>query len=263
MFGSKQAKSGASPKRMVWIVGGKYRFWRLNTGFWCIYGETCYNRGRAAPSAAVFYKIQCFGGGVELCSPSGYLNSRRAKARHQTNLNRRFIIAQEREARINGEIHAKEVRLISGTGEQLGIVTVKEALAMAEEQDVDLVEISPTAKPPVCKLMDYGKYKYEQSKKRDEAKKKQKQVQIKEIKFRPGTDEGDYQIKMRNVTRFLADGDKVKITLRFRGREMAHQHLGAQLLERVKADLAEVAAVEQFPKMEGRQMVMMVAPKKK
>ena len=186
-------------------------------------------------------------------SPSGYLNSRRAKARHQTNLNRRFIIAQEREARINGEIHAKEVRLISGTGEQLGVVTVKEALAMAEEQDVDLVEISPTAKPPVCKLMDYGKYKYEQSKKRDEAKKKQKQVQIKEIKFRPGTDEGDYQIKMRNV----------KITLRFRGREMAHQHLGAQLLERVKADLAEVAAVEQFPKMEGRQMVMMVAPKKK
>ena len=145
---------------------------------------------------------------------------------HQTNLNRRFIIAQEREARINGEIHAKEVRLISGTGEQLGIVTVKEALAMAEEQDVDLVE-------------------------------------IKEIKFRPGTDEGDYQIKMRNVTRFLADGDKVKITLRFRGREMAHQHLGAQLLERVKADLAEVAVVEQFPKMEGRQMVMMVAPKKK
>ena len=198
-----------------------------------------------------------------MLSPSGYLNSRCAKAHHQTNLNRRFIIAQEREARINGEIHAKEVRLISGTGEQLGVVTVKEALAMAEEQDVDLVEISPTAKPPVCKLMDYGKYKYEQSKKRDEAKKKQKQVQIKEIKFRPGTDEGDYQIKMRNVTRFLADGDKVKITLRFRGREMAQQHLGAQLLERVKADLAEVAAVEQFPKMEGRQMVMMVAPKKK
>ena len=263
MFGSKRAKSRASLKRIAWIVGGKCRFWRLNAGFWCIYGETCYNRGRAAPSAAVFDRIQCFGGRVEQCSPSGYLNSRRAKARHQTNLNRRFIIAQEREARINGEIHAKEVRLISGTGEQLGIVTVKEALAMAEERDVDLVEISPTAKPPVCKLMDYGKYKYEQSKKRDEAKKKQKQVQIKEIKFRPGTDEGDYQIKMRNVTRFLADGDKVKITLRFRGREMAHQHLGAQLLERVKADLAEVAAVEQFPKMEGRQMVMMVAPKKK
>ena len=115
------------------------------------------------------------------------------------------------------------------------------------------VEISPTAKPPVCKLMDYGKYKYQQAKKRDEAKKNQKQVQIKEIKFRPGTDEGDYQIKMRNINRFLADGDKVKVTLRFRGREMAHQQLGAQLLERVKEELAEVAQIESFPKMEGRQ----------
>ena len=177
---------------------------------------------------------------------------------------RSIIIAQqEREARINGEITAKEVRLISGDGEQLGVVSLKEALSMAAEKDVDLVEISPTAKPPVCKLMDFGKYKYEQSKKRDEAKKKQKQIQIKEIKFRPGTDEGDYNIKMRNVKRFLEDGDKVKITLRFRGREMAHQEFGAQLLERVKADLEELAAVESFPKMEGRQMVMMVAPKKK
>ena len=126
------------------------------------------------------------------------------------------------------------MRLISGTGEQLGVVSLKEALSMAGEQDVDLVEISPTAKPPVCKLMDFGKYKYQQAKKRDEAKKNQKQVQIKEIKFRPGTDEGDYQIKMRNINRFLADGDKVKVTLRFRGREMAHQQLGAQLLERVR-----------------------------
>ena len=134
---------------------------------------------------------------------------------------------------------------------------------MAEEQDVDLVEISPTAKPPVCKLMDFGKYKYEQSKKRDEAKKKQKQVQIKEIKFRPGTDDGDYNIKMRKVREFLADGDKVKITLRFRGREMAHQQIGAQLLERVKTDGAEEAQIESFPKLEGRQMVMMLAPKKK
>ena len=155
------------------------------------------------------------------------------------------------------------MRLISESGEQLGVVSVREALAMAEEQDVDLVEISPTAKPPVCKLMDYGKYKYQQAKKRDEAKKNQKQVQIKEIKFRPGTDEGDYQIKMRNINRFLADGDKVKVTLRFRGREMAHQQLGAQLLERVKEALAEVAQIESFPKMEGRQMVMMIAPKKK
>ena len=133
---------------------------------------------------------------------------------------------------------------------------------MAEEQDVDLVEISPAAKPPVCKLMDFGKYKYEQSKKRDEAKKKQKQVQIKEIKFRPGTDDGDYNIKMRKVREFLTDGDKVKITLRFRGREMAHQQIGAQLLERVKADVAEEAQIESFPKLEGRQMVMMLAPKK-
>ena len=155
------------------------------------------------------------------------------------------------------------MRLISESGEQLGVVSVREALAMAEEQDVDLVEISPTAKPPVCKLMDYGKYKYQQAKKRDEAKKNQKQVQIKEIKFRPGTDEGDYQIKMRNINRFLADGDKVKVTLRFRGREMAHQQLGAHFLERIKEDLAEVAQIESFPKMEGRQMVMMIAPKKK
>ena len=155
------------------------------------------------------------------------------------------------------------MRLISSTGEQLGIVSTRQAMSMAEEEDIDLVEISPNATPPVCKLMDFGKFKYEQSKKRDEAKKKQKQVQIKEIKFRPGTDDGDYNIKMRNIQRFLADGDKVKITLRFRGREMAHQQLGAQLLKRVQEDLVEVGSVEQFLKMEGRQMVMMVAPKKK
>lgn len=140
------------------------------------------------------------------------------------------------------------MRLISESGEQLGVVSVREALAMAEGQDVDLVEISPTAKPPVCKLMDYGKYKYQQAKKRDEAKKNQKQVQIKEIKFRPGTDEGDYQIKMRNINRFLADGDKVKVTLRFRGREMAHQQLGAQLLERVKKIWLKWRKSSPFPK---------------
>lgn len=151
---------------------------------------------------------------------------------------------------------------MSKDGEQLGIVPLKEALRLADEADVDLVEIAPNAKPPVCKIMDFGKYRYEQSKKRDEARKKQKQVQIKEIKFRPGTDEGDYQIKMRNIRRFLADGDKVKVTLRFRGREMAHQHLGAQLLQRVEEDLIEEAQVEQRPKMEGRQMVMMLATKK-
>lgn len=155
------------------------------------------------------------------------------------------------------------MRLISSTSEQLGIVPLRQALTLADEADLDLVEIAPTAKPPVCKIMDFGKYKYEQSKKRDEARKKQKQVQVKEIKFRPGTDQGDYDIKMRNIRRFLTDGDKVKVTLRFRGREMAHQHLGMELLKRVEADLAEEANVEQFPKMEGRQMVMMLAPKKK
>jgi len=134
---------------------------------------------------------------------------------------------------------------------------------MAEENDIDLVEISPTAQPPVCKLMDYGKFKYEQSKKRHEAKQKQKQIQVKEIKFRPGTDDGDYQVKLRNLIRFLTEGDKAKITLRFRGREMAHQDIGLALLKRVEADLAEVGVVEQFPRLEGRQMVMMISPKKK
>lgn len=161
-----------------------------------------------------------------------------------------MAIAQEREARINGEITAREIRLVGKEGEQIGVVSLREAMALAEEGDVDLVEISPTAQPPVCKLMDYGKYKYEQSKKRHEAKQKQKQVQIKEIKFRPGTDDGDYNVKLRNLTRFLADGDKAKVTLRFRGREMAHQNIGLELLKRVEADLSEIAVVEQFPKLE-------------
>ena len=134
---------------------------------------------------------------------------------------------------------------------------------MAEEAEIDLVEIAPTAKPPVCRLMDYGKFKYKESKKAHEAKLKQKQIQVKEIKFRPGTDEGDYQIKLRNLLRFLTDGDKTKITLRFRGREMAHQELGVALLKRVEADLAALGSVEQWPKLEGRQMVMIIAPKKK
>ena len=174
-----------------------------------------------------------------------------------------LAIAQEREARINGEITAREVRLVGKESEQLGVVSLREAMAMAEAADVDLVEISPTAQPPVCKLMDYGKFKYEQAKKRHEAKQKQKQVQIKEIKFRPGTDDGDYNVKLRNLIRFLNDGDKAKVTLRFRGREMAHQDIGLALLKRVEFDLAEVGAVEQFPRLEGRQMVMMIAPKKK
>jgi translation initiation factor IF-3 len=134
---------------------------------------------------------------------------------------------------------------------------------MAEELEIDLVEIAPTAKPPVARLMDFGKFKYSEAKKKHEAKLKQKQIQVKEVKFRPGTDEGDYQIKLRNLIRFLGEGDKTKVTLRFRGREMAHQEFGVKLLERVKADLEPHGVVEQFPKMEGRQMIMVLSPKKK
>jgi len=155
------------------------------------------------------------------------------------------------------------VRLVGEQGEQLGIVAIAEALRMAEEKNVDLVEIAPMAVPPVCKLMDYGKFRYREQKKAHEAKLKQKQIQVKEIKFRPGTDEGDYKIKLGKLIQFLEDGDKAKVTLRFRGREMAHQEFGVRLLERVKADLEAVGLVEQFPKLEGRQMVMVLAPKKK
>ena len=137
------------------------------------------------------------------------------------------------------------------------------ANSLAEEKEVDLVEIAPTAQPPVCRLMDYGKFKYRESKKRHEAKLKQKQIQVKEVKFRPGTDEGDYQIKLRNLVRFLEEGDKTKITLRFRGREMAHQEFGVRLLERIKAELEPYGVIEQFPKMEGRQMIMVLSPKRK
>ena len=153
--------------------------------------------------------------------------------------------------------------MIDQEGEQAGIVLLVDAKRMAEEADLDIVEVSPTAKPPVCRIMDFGKFVFEEKKKRHDAKKKQKQVQIKEVKFRPGTEEGDYQVKLRNLTRFLTNGDKTKVTLRFRGREMAHQELGLKLLKRVEADLAELGSVESFPRMEGRQMVMVIAPKKK
>jgi translation initiation factor IF-3 len=164
---------------------------------------------------------------------------------------------------MNEQITAPQVRLIDAEGEPVGIVSIAEALRLAEEADLDLVEIAPLAEPPVCRVMDIGKFKYAESKKQHEAKLKQKQVQIKEVKFRPGTDEGDYNIKMRNLIKFLADGDKTKITLRFRGREIAHQQIGMQLMERIRQDLLEHGTVEQFPKMEGRQMVMMLSPKKK
>ncbi len=154
------------------------------------------------------------------------------------------------------------MRLVGKEGEQLGIVPVFQALKMAEEQEVDLVEIAPTAKPPVCKLMDYGKFKYREAKKAHEAKLKQKQIQVKEVKFRPGTDEGDYQIKLRNLIKFLEEGDKTKVTLRYRGREMAHQEFGHRLIERIRKDLEAHGVVEQWPKMEGRQLIMVLAPKK-
>ncbi|HEX9192709.1 MAG TPA: translation initiation factor IF-3 [Burkholderiales bacterium] len=171
-------------------------------------------------------------------------------------------IATERTQRINIEINAPEVRLIGANGEQVGIVPIAQALKMAEEAEVDLVEIAPLAKPPVCKLMDYGKFKYREAKKAHEAKLKQKQIHVKEVKFRPGTDEGDYRIKLRNLIKFLEEGDKTKVTLRYRGREMAHQEFGVRLIERVKQDLDPYAVVEQFPKMEGRQLIMVLAPKK-
>ena len=156
-----------------------------------------------------------------------------------------------------------EIRLQGVEGEQLGVMSIRAALQLAEEAGVDLVEIAPLAKPPVCRVMDYGKFKYQEQKRAHEAKLKQKQVQVKEVKLRPGTDENDYQIKLRNMTRFLEEEDKVKVTLRFRGREMAHQEFGMRQLERIKADLEAVGQVEQMPKMEGRQMIMIIGPAKK
>jgi translation initiation factor IF-3 len=153
--------------------------------------------------------------------------------------------------------------LIDAEGEQAGVVSLQAALAAAEEAGLDLVEIAPLAQPPVCRVMDLGKFKYQEAKKAHDAKQKQKQVQVKEVKLRPGTDENDYQIKLRNLKRFLEEGDKAKVTLRFRGREMAHQEFGLRQLERVKEDLLEYGQVEQMPKMEGRQMVMVIAPLKK
>jgi len=156
-----------------------------------------------------------------------------------------------------------EVRLSGPENEPMGVVSLMEALRLAGEMDVDLVEISATANPPVCRLMDYGKFKYQEQKKAAEAKSKQTVIEIKEVKFRPGTDDGDYNIKMRNIRRFLAEGDKCKITLRFRGREITHQEIGMALLNRIRSELGDLILVEQFPKLEGRQMIMMIAPGKK
>ena len=173
------------------------------------------------------------------------------------------VIAAPKRNRLNQDITAPQVRLISAEGNQVGIVTIEEALDAADQAKLDLVEIVPNAEPPVCRIMDYGKFVFEQKKQKQTAKKKQKQVHVKEIKFRPGTGIGDYQVKLRNLIRFLKDGDKTKVTMRFRGREHVHRELGLDMLQRVESDLAEYGEVEQAPQMEGRQMVMVLRPRKK
>ncbi|MCP5157624.1 MAG: translation initiation factor IF-3 [Ectothiorhodospiraceae bacterium] len=170
--------------------------------------------------------------------------------------------ATEKKSRVNEEITALQVRLIIADGENIGVVDTRDALARAEEAGLDLVEISPNAEPPVCRLMDYGKFLFQQNKRRQAAKRKQVQVQLKEIKFRPGTEEGDYQTKLRNLRKFLTHGDKTKVTMWFRGREMRHQELGMKMLERVEADLQDLAKVEQHPRLEGRRMSMVLTPRK-
>ena len=173
------------------------------------------------------------------------------------------LISAEKEDRRNEEITAPRVRVIDADGVQLGILATREALAKAEEVGLDLVEVSPNADPPVCKIMDYGKFIYQKDKQQQAARKKQKQIQVKEVKFRPTTEEADYQTKLRALTRFLEEGDKIKITVRYKGRELAHQELGLQLIERLKGELDSIAQVEQFPKLEGRQMVMLMAPRRR
>ena len=172
-------------------------------------------------------------------------------------------IAVNKRVRRNDEIDASTVRVIRSDGEQAGVMDIADAKELAKDEGLDLVEVSPMADPPVCRIMDFGKYLFEQNKKNQSAKRKQTRVQVKEIKFRPGTDEGDYQIKLKKLVQFLEHGDKTKVTLRFRGREMAHKELGAKLLARVRDDLEEYGSVEQMPQMEGRQMVMVIGPKKK
>ncbi len=173
------------------------------------------------------------------------------------------VIAASKRNRLNQDISAPEVRLIGAEGDQVGIVSIEDALEAADQVKLDLVEIVPNAEPPVCRIMDYGKFVFEQKKQKQTAKKKQKQVQVKEIKFRPGTGIGDYQVKLRNLIRFLSEGDKTKVTMRFRGREHVHRELGLEMLQRVESDLAEYGEVEQAPQMEGRQMIMVLRPKKK
>ncbi|MGH1426427.1 MAG: translation initiation factor IF-3 [Arenicella sp.] len=171
--------------------------------------------------------------------------------------------SNSKKQRINEQIRVPQIRLIGSDGEQVGIEKTENALRSAEEQGLDLVEISPNAEPPVCRIMDYGKFLYEDSKSKAAARKNQKKIQVKEIKFRPGTDIGDYNIKLKKLIQFLENGDKTKVTIRFRGREMAHKELGRELLKRVEGDLKEYGAVEQFPELQGRQMIMVLAPLKR
>lgn len=172
-------------------------------------------------------------------------------------------IVQGKRVRRNAEISSPHIRVIGPNGEQVGIMSVQEALRSAESSGLDLVEVAPGAEPPVCRIMDYGKFVFEQNKKAQSARRKQKQIQVKEVKFRPGTEEGDYQVKLRSLIKFLTQGDKAKVTLRFRGREMVHQEIGMALLKRVQKDLEEIGSVEQQPLMEGRQMVMVIGPRKR
>ena len=176
--------------------------------------------------------------------------------------NRRVEISSDKYTRLNQSIKTPEVRLIGVEGENLGVVKISDALEIAKEADLDLVEVTPNAKPPVCKVMNYGKFRFEQNKKAQQAKKKQKQQQVKEIKLRPGTEENDYQTKLNNIKRFITDGDKAKITIRFRGRELAHKEIGMKKVERIEKDLEDIAEVEQRAKFEGRQIVMVIAPRK-
>nr|WP_310794384.1 translation initiation factor IF-3 [Roseovarius sp. SCSIO 43702] len=192
------------------------------------------------------------------CHPGNPVHNRRIKAIARRPHN--APPTRDTGPRVNDRIRADEIRLIGADGDNVGVVTPVRAMEMAEEAGLDLVEISPNANPPVCKIMDYGKYKYEQQKRESEARKKQKVIDVKEIKFRPNTDTHDYDVKMRNVVKFLEGGDKVKITLRFRGREMAHQDIGRELLQRVASDIEGIGKVENMPKMEGRQMIMVIAP---
>lgn len=172
-------------------------------------------------------------------------------------------ISAEKEIRLNEDISVPRVRLIDEGGVNRGVMGLREARRLATEADMDLVEISPNTEPPVCKVMDYGKFCFERKKKAQQARKKQKQIQIKEVKFRPGTEEGDYQVKLRNLIRFLTDGDKTKVTVRFRGRELHHRELGERKLDRIEEDLKEYGEIEQHPKMEGRQMIMVLAPRRR